>query len=278
MEVEAAAADQAQQQLGAWFDSLDEQARSLEKQADLYGLTAAQIAAVTQARLEDALAQAKEEGAGEDRSRCWNANSTLANASPTPRSEWPKSSSSSSTNRPKRPTIRWKSSASRPPATSRTPWPTSSSTLRQGHPGHAAELRHHAPEDDRPGRGRRPRQAHVRRPGQGRRGQWLVRRRPRLAGRPIQERRRRRLYIGRPRRLLGTYCRPPHRLPLRPRRRPHGRSRARGHPAPQARRRRQARRRGGRWRPHHQRSRHRHQRPRRPPRRLARAPRKPWPR
>ena len=66
MEVEAAAADQAQQQLGAWFDSLDEQARSLEKQADLYGLTAAQIAVVTQARLEDALAQAKEEGAGED--------------------------------------------------------------------------------------------------------------------------------------------------------------------------------------------------------------------
>ena len=66
MEVEAGAADRAQQQLGAFFDSLDEQARSLEKQADLYGLTAAQIAVVTQARLEDAIAQAKEQGAGED--------------------------------------------------------------------------------------------------------------------------------------------------------------------------------------------------------------------
>lgn len=66
MEVESAASDRAQQQLGAFFDSLDEQTRSLEKQADLYGLTAAQIAVVTQARLEDALAQAREEGAGED--------------------------------------------------------------------------------------------------------------------------------------------------------------------------------------------------------------------
>lgn len=47
------AADHAQQSIAKRFDQMDEEVRRLEERAELYGLTAAQIAAVTQARLEE---------------------------------------------------------------------------------------------------------------------------------------------------------------------------------------------------------------------------------
>ena len=54
------AADDEQSRLAKRLESLDEEMRSAERQADLYGLTAAQISVVTQARLEDALAVARQ--------------------------------------------------------------------------------------------------------------------------------------------------------------------------------------------------------------------------
>jgi len=58
---------EAQQKVMAdYLPGLEEQARKLEEAATLYGLNEAQIAAVTQARLEDAIATAKQNGAGEE--------------------------------------------------------------------------------------------------------------------------------------------------------------------------------------------------------------------
>jgi len=59
MDRENKAMDESQQKLATHLDALDEEARKLEKQGELYGLTEAQISAITQARLVEELAIAK---------------------------------------------------------------------------------------------------------------------------------------------------------------------------------------------------------------------------